>query len=109
MCSEHSVGTASAIILIENPRTRVTRWTFPARGDNTGWHKHEFDYVFMPLSDGHLDIETPNGERVTVIMKSGVPHFRKQGEVHDVISANDHEYTFVEIELLESPDKDGWQ
>ena len=105
MCSDIPIGTAKSTILIENTRTRVTRWTFPMRGDNTGWHKHEYDYVVLPLYDGHLDIETANGERVTVAMESGVPYFRELGVEHEVISANDHEYAFIEMEFLESPKK----
>ena len=30
----------------------MTRWDFPQPGDCTGWHRHEHDYVVVPLFDG---------------------------------------------------------
>lgn len=101
MCGDSKAGAARPTIQIENDRTRVTEWRFPKRGDNTGWHRHEFDYVVVPLFDGHLEIETAGGERNIVAMKNGVPYFREIGVEHDVINANDFECAFVEIEFLE--------
>ena len=57
MCSGKA-GTAVPTIFIENERTRVTEWRFKNRGDNTGWHRHEYDYVVVPLFDGQLEIDT---------------------------------------------------
>lgn len=99
MCSE--TGSATATIFIENSRTRVTEWRFGKRGDNTGWHRHEYDYVVVPLFDGHLEIETPGGERSLAALKNGVPYFRELGVEHDVINGNDFECAFIEIEFLE--------
>lgn len=101
MCGDSKAGTARPITQIENDRTRVTEWRFPKRGDNTGWHRHEYDYVVVPLFNGHLEIETAGGERNIVAMKNGVPYFREIGVEHDVINANDFECAFVEIEFLE--------
>ena len=41
--------------LIDNERVRVTEWRF-APGAATGWHRHEHDYVVVPLYDGNLRI-----------------------------------------------------
>ncbi|SOH94811.1 hypothetical protein SAMN06273572_105237 [Monaibacterium marinum] len=100
MCG-NSRGTAIPTVQIDNKRTRVTEWRFPARGDNTGWHKHAYDYVVVPLFTGVLEIETPDGKRITAQMTHGVPYYRNLGVEHDVINGNDFECAFVEIELLE--------
>ena len=41
---------ATSDIMIDNKRTRVTRWSFEA-GEDTGQHIHEFDYVVVPMED----------------------------------------------------------
>lgn len=99
MCSE--AGTAVPHIMIENERVKVTQWRFAARGDNTGWHRHAYDYVVIPLFDGVLEIDLGEGERVTAQMQNGVPYYRELGVSHDVINGNDFECAFVEVELLE--------
>jgi quercetin dioxygenase-like cupin family protein len=90
-------GTAKATTLIDNERVIVTEWRFQP-GDNTGWHRHAHDYVIVPLMDGRLKLVTKEGESVAE-MKKGAPYFRNEGVEHDVISANDSEYAFIEIEL----------
>ncbi|MDM8168182.1 cupin domain-containing protein [Roseovarius sp.] len=99
MCSDP--GTATPTVMIDNDRVRVTEWRFAKRGDNTGWHRHAFDYIVVPLFDGVLEIDLGNGERVTAPMQNGVPYFRELGVEHDVINGNDFECAFVEVELLE--------
>ncbi len=102
MCNT-ATGSAQPTTMIENVRTRVTEWRFPKRGDNTGWHRHEFDYVVVPQFDGVLEIDMPDGQRVTAPMKTGIPYFREAGVEHDVINGNDFECAFVEIEFLDKP------
>lgn len=99
MCAD--TGTATPTVMIDNDRVRVTEWRFAKRGDNTGWHRHAFDYIVVPLFDGVLEIDLGNGERVTAPMQNGVPYFRELGVEHDVINGNDFECAFVEVELLE--------
>lgn len=98
MCAKQ--GTATATVLIENDRVRVTEWRFPAKGANTGWHRHEYDYVVIPLFDGQLRIETADGPQVAQL-QTGVPYYRDLGVEHDVINANAFECAFIEVELLE--------
>lgn len=100
MCS--TTGSAIPSLMIENDRVRVTEWRFRKRGDNTGWHRHAYDYVVIPLFDGILEIDLGKGERVEAQMQNGVPYFREIGVEHDVINGNDFECAFVEVELLES-------
>jgi hypothetical protein len=96
-----AAGTAKPAVMIDNVRTRVTEWRFAQKGDNTGWHKHEYDYVVVPMFDGFLDIELPSGEVVHAPMKKGVPYFRELGVAHDVRNGNDFECAFIEVEFLE--------
>lgn len=93
-------GTATATVLIENARVRVTEWRFRRRGENTGWHRHAHDYVVLPLFDGVLEIESADGVRTAVELRHGVPYFREAGVEHDVLSGNDFECAFIETELL---------
>lgn len=100
MCS--STGSAKPTVLIKNDRVKVIEWRFKQRGDNTGWHRHAYDYIVVPLFDGALEIKLGNGETVEATMQNGVPYFKEIGVEHDVISANNFECAFVEIELLEA-------
>ena len=101
--SEAMNGTAGSRILIENARTRVTEWRFRAKGDNTGWHRHEHDYLVVPLFDGALDLHEPGDIIRRTELQVGVPYFRNRGVEHDVLNANDSEFAFVEIEFLDPP------
>jgi quercetin dioxygenase-like cupin family protein len=89
--------SAVQTILVENDRVRVSRWQFEP-GAHTGWHRHELDYVVVPLADGRLELEE-GGETRIAELGHGVPYFRKAGVEHDVISANEGDFAFVEIEL----------
>jgi len=93
-------GSATGTVLIENARVRVTEWAFAREGDNTGWHRHECDYVVVPLFDGRLRIEGPGGETQVAELRNGVPYFRETGVEHDVINANPFPCRFIEVELL---------
>lgn len=93
-------ATAMPTVFIENERSRVTEWRFKKKGDNTGWHRHEYDYVVIPLFDGFLEIDIGSGEKTKAEMKNGVPYFRNGGVEHDVINGNDFECAFVEVEFL---------
>ncbi len=81
---------------IDDDRFRVTEWRF-APGAATGWHRHELDYVVVPLTTGTLRIETPEGGFDAELV-AGVPYTRRAGVEHDVINANDHEFAFIEVE-----------
>lgn len=83
---------------VENDRTRVTRWDF-AIGAQTGEHIHEYDYCVVPLLDGQLKIVAPDGTETLADMQAGQSYFREKGVHHNVLNANNFEYSFVEIEF----------
>ena len=89
---------ATPQVFIDNERVRVTEWRF-APGAATGWHRHEMDYVVVPMVDGELELVGPDGARSRAQLRQGVPYFRNAGVEHDVINANAFEFAFVEIEL----------
>ena len=49
-------------VQIDNERVKVTEWRF-APGAETGWHRHEMDYVVVPMTTGALTLEAPKGTR----------------------------------------------
>ncbi len=89
--------SATATVLIENAGVRVTRWDF-APGAATGWHRHEYDYVVVPMVVGTLTLVEPDGDRDSKL-ETGAPYFREAGVEHNVVNANDYEFSFIEIEL----------
>lgn len=88
---------ATASLQADTERVKVTLWRF-APGAHTGWHRHEMDYVVVPLTTGALTIDTGK-ERMRAELSAGVSYARPLGVEHDVINANDFEFAFVEIEL----------
>ena len=89
---------AVATVQVDNARVRVTEWRF-APGAETGWHRHEMDYVVVPLVDGEVRIDEPDGTSRVVAMTAGGSYAREVGVHHNVTSVNDVEFAFVEVEL----------
>ncbi len=82
---------------IDNEHVRVTRWDF-APDAETGWHRHEMNYVVVPLTTGQLLLETPEGE-VTAQLTAGVSYSRTIGVEHNVVNSTGADFSFVEIEI----------
>ena len=92
------MGAATPTRLIDNERVRVTEWRFRP-GEATGWHRHEFDYVVVPVTTGQLHLKEPDGER-TIDIVTGTPYFRWEGVEHDVINPSDtDDVIFIEVEM----------
>lgn len=96
MCAP-SARRAVPTVKIDNPRVRVTEWRF-APSAATGWHRHEYPYVVVPLTTGPLALTGPDGA-TTASLVTGAPYFREAGVEHDVANPNGFEFVFVEIEL----------
>ena len=84
-------------VQVDNDRVRFTEWRF-APGAATGWHRHEFDYVVVPITTGTLLLKEGDGERYAELT-AGVSYSREVGVEHNVINANDYEFVFVEVEM----------
>ena len=98
-------GAAVPTLQIDNERVRVTEWRF-APGAATGWHRHAFDYIIVPVTSGKLLLRDATGEHLAELT-AGTSYFRALGVEHDVINPNAHDFAFVEIELKPAPDADG--
>jgi quercetin dioxygenase-like cupin family protein len=84
-------------VQVENDEVIVTEWRF-SPGSETGKHLHGYDYVVVPMTDGLLLLETPEGEKYAPLV-AGQAYFRKAGVEHNVINASDHEIVFIETEI----------
>lgn len=93
-----SENQAVPTVFIDNDCVRVTEWRF-APGAATGWHRHEYDYVVTPITDGKLKIVDGNGDATHAELKIGQPYYREAGVEHDVINDNSYEFVFVETEV----------
>lgn len=91
-------GQAEGREQIDNDRVRVTEWRF-APGAATGFHRHEYDYVIVPLVTGKLRLIDAQGAESEADLQAGQCYFRGLGVEHDVINANDFDFAFVEVEL----------
>ena len=89
---------ARPTVLIDNDKCVATEWRF-APGAETGWHRHGMDYVVVPMTTGKLLLEEPGGTSRTAELTVGKPYSRDEGVEHNVVNANDYEFTFIEIEL----------
>ena len=82
---------------IDEPEVRITQWRLPP-GAATGHHRHEYDYVVMPMTDGELTIVAAAGTSQARIA-AGQAYFRKAGVEHDVRNETGSEIVFVEVEI----------
>lgn len=75
-----------------------TVFKYQAPGAQTGWHKHDYDYIVVPGMKGNLLLETTEAENITEL-EAGQSYYRPAGVEHNVVDANDFPFSFVEIEL----------
>ena len=94
---------ASAVVSVDDDRVRVTTWTFAASGGATGQHRHEFDYLVVPITGGTFTVTDVDGTVREMNQVAGSPYLGSAGTDHDVVNATDQEAVFVEIELKGQP------
>ena len=90
-----AVGTTTEA----DPRFRVTRWEF-APGTATGMHRHEYDYVVIPITGGQFSVVGADGSETMMEQIAGQPYARSAGVEHDVRNAGTTPAVFVEVEFL---------
>ena len=88
---------ASSEVQLDSERFLVTKWVLSPNSE-TDWHRHNYDYIVVPLSDGRLSLETDKGEKVSML-KKGESYARRKGVEHNVINKSHSEISFIEIEL----------
>ena len=97
-CREPATGT----VQLDTEHVRVTRWDFNP-GAETGWHRHGWLYVVVPVTDGTLLLELPGGQTMTASLTAGVAYSRDAGVEHNVVNAGTAQLSFVETELKALP------
>ncbi len=88
---------AKSTRLIDDELVRVTRWDFEP-GAETGWHRHDLDYLVVPVTDCAFLLEEPAGER-RVDVAAGATYRRDEGVEHNVVNGGGGPMSFVEVEL----------
>ena len=85
-------------IQIENKYVKVTKYFFMP-GQETGMHKHLYNYIITPITDGKLLLVDKNGKESNYNLIASESYFRKAGVEHNVINYSKHNLIFIETEL----------
>lgn len=93
---------ATSTIQLDNEHVRVTRWDF-APGAETGFHRHGWYYVVVPVTDGRLLLEMGDGSTMDAKLSAGLAYSRPAGVEHNVVNAGPAPLSFVETELKAMP------
>jgi quercetin dioxygenase-like cupin family protein len=88
---------AESTVQIENELIRVTEWRL-APGTSTGHHRHEHDYVVVPIVGGRLTLVDSSGEH-PADLAPGKSYAREKGVEHNVLNSGEQVVIFIEIEL----------
>jgi beta-alanine degradation protein BauB len=93
------MSTVTPIVQVDDGRVRVTRWTL-RRGHDTGQHRHEHDYVVVPLVDARMTVVATDGSSTTHELHAGASYARSSGVEHTVSNEHDEPLDFVEVEII---------
>ena len=93
------MAAARGVVSVDNDRVRVTTWSFEAAGAATGQHRHEFDYIVVPITGGTFTVTDLDGSVREMTQVAGAPYLGTAGTDHDVVNSTDQRAVFVEIEL----------
>jgi quercetin dioxygenase-like cupin family protein len=91
--------SAEASVGYDDDRIRVTNWAFATSGASTGPHRHEFDYVVVPVTGGTFTVTSPDGSVRSMTQVAGSAYLGTAGTEHEVVSSGAVEAVFVEVEL----------
>ena len=108
MSTELAARTAEAIdpeklahneVILDNDMTRITFHRIRP-GEQSGWHRHEFDYVGYHFASSDLLVEYGSGGTGTMISQAGVATFYEAGEgfEHNVTNVGLTDMVALEIE-----------
>ncbi len=90
--------TASSTTGADDDRVRITTWTFED-GQDTGHHRHEYDYIVVPISGGKFAITELDGTTREMTQRAGVAYLGRAGTEHNVTNRSGRAAVFVEVEL----------
>lgn len=87
-------------VQLENDRFRVTRWTIEP-GGAIPMHRHEHDYVVVPLMTGTMHVQNADGTEIAADLVTGRSYTRSSGATHRVENRDPAcRVDFIEVERL---------
>ena len=89
---------ARSVTSTDTDRLRITTWTFDA-GEDTGHHRHEYDYIVVPITGGTFEIAEPDGTTRQITQEAAVAYLGRAGAEHNVTNRSGRTAVFVEVEL----------
>ncbi len=92
------MSTARSDLTADDDRVRITTWTFQD-GEDTGHHRHEYDYVVVPVSGGTFAVLEADGTTRELTQQSAGAYLGRAGTEHNVVNRSGRTAVFVEIEL----------
>lgn len=92
------MAIARADTTADDDRVRVTTFTF-ADGDETGDHRHEHDYIVVPVTGGTFAVTNRDGTTRELDQAAGAAYLGRAGTDHNVVNRSGRTAVFVEIEL----------
>lgn len=90
---------ATSEITYENEHFRATKWTISPGGE-IPMHRHEYEYVVVPLSDNVMHVTTAEGELIEARMVPGTAYGRPKGSEHKNENRGETDIVFIEVESL---------
>lgn len=88
---------ASYETLLDDERTCITLFTLKP-GEQTGWHRHEYDYVAVQQSEGRLHLDYADGSVLDLDYTPGVALAVSAPVEHNAINVGDVDIIALEIE-----------
>ncbi|WP_168706421.1 cupin domain-containing protein [Gordonia paraffinivorans] len=83
----------------DDGRFRVTQWTVEP-GGTIPMHRHEHDYVVVPLVDDTMYAVGPDGTEIAAHLRIGESYTRNAGVEHRIENRGTETIVFVEVERL---------
>jgi quercetin dioxygenase-like cupin family protein len=92
------LGPIGDKVIFENDAVRI--WSFSVRpGGLKPMHRHELDYVIVPLSGGKVEITTIEGRSRIGEDRVGEVIWQDAGETHQLENLGDAPYRNILVEL----------
>jgi beta-alanine degradation protein BauB len=82
----------------DDDRVRITTWTF-GDGEDTGRHRHEYDYAVVPITGGTFEITEADGTTREMTQHAARSYLGRAGTEHNVINRSGRTAVFVELEF----------
>jgi len=67
--------------------------------EDTGYHRHEFDYVVVPITGGIFTVVDKDGASRELPQTAAAAYLGRAGTEHNVINRSGRTAVFVEVEL----------